>query len=379
MAETRVQDILQNHPDSVGTPVEAVYAKVVPLYAVYRTPERVLIHFADATTEMEKQRVNLTPLNPLRGEINGLINGWRSRPEARFQSRARRFDRRVADALTVALQGDIPGSTVLLERVKQDIVTERTSWARFLYLMIAAAAALVVMVLAGFATSRWFAYAFYDFEPMGNRVWLAAGAGAMGAFFSIATGIRNRTILTDLQLRDNAADAVLRIVIGAIAGALLLLIILSGAISLSIGGGLALTATEVMAAGKGPLVMLLGFAAGFSERMVTDLLAKVTPQELATQARVASATGGTHGAGGAATPAPTPPPTPAPAAAASVAADEEDHPEAEVDGCVSDIQTAEGEETGDAELPPATGGVEQAPSAPASVPADEATEPPASS
>jgi len=366
MSEIRVADVSAHSIDSVGTPIETVYSRDVPLYAVYRTAERVLIHYADELPCRHQQRQDLAPLSPLRGEINGLIDGWRSSTSPYQLNRARRFDRRVADALTLALQNDIAGATVVLEQVKRDIVAERTSWARFLYLMIALGTVLSIIVLAGFITTGWFAGAIHDFGLDGNLVWLGAGVGAVGAFFSIALAIRNRTILTDLQLRDNAADAVLRVVVGAIAGALVILIILSEAIGLSIGGSFDLQRSSISPsasprAPNGPqLAMLLGFVAGFSERLVTDLLAKVTPAEMAVQARVAAATG-------AAAPVPNPAPSPptggrAPdpvAPSLDAPSGEGEEIEDDMDCCAADIEMAEDEATIDAELPPASGGVER--------------------
>ena len=356
MTEVRVADVNPHSVDSVGMPIEVVYAKDVPQYAVYRTPERVLVHFADSPEQRDRQRRDLTPLNPLRGEINGLINGWRLSKAEYYRVRAHRFDRRVADALTIGLQGDMVGATLLLERVRQDIIAERTSWARFLYLMIASAVVVAIILLAGVVTADWFG-AIYNFRGAGTRTWLAAGAGAFGAFFSIATAIRSRTILTDLRLRDNTADAVLRVVVGAIAGALLIIIIESETIRLQIGG-LGLTPETL---GRNlSLVILLGFIAGFSERLVSDLLAKVTPTELAVQARVATATGAAPPSPGSETP-----PTITAAAAASAAgthegAAETEPEEEEVDACLVDVDVPQDELTDDSELPESTGGVAEA-------------------
>src|SRR3954471_9932536 len=283
MAEVKVVDITPCGTDAVGKQIEALFAKVVPLYAVYRTRERGMIHLADAPVERGRQRTLLSPLNPLRGEINGLIDGWRCSTKRRILARAHRFDRRVADALSMALENDRCGAREILEKVKQDIISERTSWARFLYLMIASAAAMAIMLLACLATSSAVVRTLFDFGAAGNRLWLGAGVGTVGAFFSIAIAIRSRTILTDLRLRDNAADAVLRIVVGAIAGALILLIILSGAVGLSIGTT-TLTPATVLAPANTMLAMLIAFAAGFSERLVSDLLVRATPAELAAAA-----------------------------------------------------------------------------------------------
>jgi len=51
----------------------------------------------------------------------------------------------VADALLIALEGeDGPGALALLEQIKTDLIEERKSWARVLYVLYAAAAVGVV-------------------------------------------------------------------------------------------------------------------------------------------------------------------------------------------------------------------------------------------
>ncbi len=55
------------------------------------------------------------------------------------------------------------------------------------------------------------------FAMPAKPLWLAARAGTVGAWFSVALAIKNRTVLPNLQRRDNYSDACLRIAIGFIA------------------------------------------------------------------------------------------------------------------------------------------------------------------
>ncbi|HEX8216458.1 MAG TPA: hypothetical protein VF577_03245, partial [Allosphingosinicella sp.] len=100
-----------------------------------------------------------------------------------------------------------------------------------------------------------------------------ASGGALGAFFSIAVGLRSRTVLVDIQKWDNRRDAVLRIVVGTIGGAILICLFLTKLVSALTITSATFTAPE----GVGSLTTLVvGFLAGFSERAVPDILAKAS-------------------------------------------------------------------------------------------------------
>src|SRR5689334_2058230 len=121
-----VADLVPDAWDALGFKIIAIYARKPPEYAVYRTMHRVLIHFADDPAISDEQRKSLAQLAPVRGEINGLIDGWRSAPDRNRilgvrvrngphrRSKAERYDRRTADALQVALEGDLTGAGVVL-------------------------------------------------------------------------------------------------------------------------------------------------------------------------------------------------------------------------------------------------------------------------
>ena len=104
-------------------------------------------------------------------------------------------------------------------------------------------------------------------------------AGALGAFFSISLAIRKRTILPDLLRTSNMMDAVLRVTIGFIAGAVLTILIKAEMVQFSFGS----SATK-----DGALFVLsIGFVAGFAERMVPDLLEKTSVKPIEVDPRSA--------------------------------------------------------------------------------------------
>lgn len=374
MGEMSVHEVVLQATDAVGAPILCVYAKNAPYYAVYRTPDRVLIHFSDDPDIARAQRSEVAPLGALRGEISGLIDGWRLSRNKKQRARAERFDKRVADALVTALEGDVPNAAGLLAGSKTDIMAERTSLAQFKYLAWASMTALAIIVLLVAVSSPQFAKIQY-LTPDLAVIWLAVGAGTLGAFFSIALGLQSRTILTDLQMRNNRSDAILRVMIGAIAAALVICLLNSGLL-----GSTALPQGAITPGSpeySQVVVMVVGFIAGFSERMVPDLLSRTTFGGATARAPDASAVP-SSGSGpmviqaraGASPYSPqiivtTPPPPPA---ASIVMRADGDHVELEVDDepceddeldhCLCDIPADESGDVTDAELPMATGGVE---------------------
>ncbi len=263
-----VSEIKDEGLDSTGTQIIDVYAYNPPHYAIYRTQQRVVVHFADDEDEAKRQSAILAPLNPVRGEINGLIDSWRFSNNKRLVEKAQSYDRRIADALGLALQDDASGSLSVLNGIKADVTDERTSRARFQYLMAAFFASTIVILLVWLITSLWVT----STGPSTSAwlLWFSLAGGTIGAFFSIAIAIRGRTVLPDLRWLDNAADAVLRVVIGAIAASVLVSLIKLGVVSLSIGA--AKLTDDVQASWL--YALLLSFIAGFSERLIPDLLEK---------------------------------------------------------------------------------------------------------
>lgn len=365
MAGKRVEEVVEQSKDSLGEEVRCFYAKNPPEYLVYRNDLRVMVHFADDSRKARRQRLALAALNPLRGQISGLIDGWHGSDNPRERARAARYDRRVADAVIMGLEGSVSDALALLTEIRDAIIAERKSIGRTDYLMWAAGVALCLIVLISALSAAWFDR-IRDFPDAVGPVWTGAAGGTIGAFFSIATGLRSRTVLVDLQQWDNRRDAILRVAVGTIGGAILVSLFLTGLVSAveiddaSLrGGGGADAPNPVLSA------LVIGFIAGFSERAVPDLLAKANvatdPKEdkstdvAADQARAAGAPGA------------------AAAAAAAAAADDEEDEVDEEDACLSGAPPVPGERTTDDEdLPPATGGVADLPGTQA--PADQPDE-----
>lgn len=323
----QVAEVTPGVLDFAGNQISCLYAYHPPDYAVYRTKARVMIHFADCEAVAKAQRDRIACLTPLRGQISSLIDGWHTaenpwwRPrleENPIRKKANRYDRRTADAIVLGLDnsGNNAAETaqVLLAEIKNDIISERTSMARTDYLRFALFLVGLLIFLAWVASWPEVQH-FFLFPNQMPAVWTSVSGGAVGAFFSIAIGLKNRAVLIDLQNRDNRADALLRMLIGVIAGGMILCLLLSGLISKQVGAG-QLNPGE---RGYEPLlVFMIGFLAGFFERLVPDLLSQTN---LGTKEK-----SGTQGGTAAATP-PSTPPTPTPPTPTTPAAPDGPGPE----------------------------------------------------
>ncbi|TGX50263.1 hypothetical protein E5A73_17740 [Sphingomonas gei] len=300
----KVDDVEVGAHDRAGDVILQVYSVVVPRYAVYRTEKRVMVHYSDDGAEQAEQEKRIGQLYAVRGQISSLIDGWRAEEDVRNSKgarvgngrRAARYDRRIADALLLALQGNVPAAIELLNGAKNDIVSERQSIARIDYLWTAMAVTGFFVLLMAIISSGTLYGVVHRLGPPYASVWTAVSGGTMGAFFSIATGLNTRTILIDLQNRNNRADAALRVMIGAISGGMLLCLLSSGLAANSLIAIGTLNETSVKAT---LLVFVLGFLAGFAERLLPDLLekAKLGLEDDAPTAPKPSGGGATPGAG----------------------------------------------------------------------------------
>lgn len=333
----QLNELKINEKDAAGIVVVDIYTVNVPLYAVYRTAVRVMVQFADDQATAVLQRKQLAALAALRGQINGLIDGWYNSNSTELKNRAEHLDRRVADALITALEGDIPNASEILTEIRNEVIADRKSRARFLYLISASIASLAVAFIL-------FIICLFRHQP---TIEYGIVGGILGAFFSISIGIRSRTIRTDLHWRDNTSDAVLRIAVGMIAGLVIVCFYRLGLVNI-------LQFPKPISQIPWMPNFILGFLGGFTERMIPDLLARIGSESSndskGLDAAVIASKGPSNAAAASAASAAI--------TAVAVTANAELNAEDTIDSCLCDAHPVEGEEvTRDEDLPAATGGV----------------------
>lgn len=266
MTDAPIAALTVGQVDNQGYPVAAIYTKFAPLYAVYHANDRVLIQYADDPVQQADQRRAIARLAQNRGIVSGLIDGWRE--DEMNKGRAAAYDRQVADALIVGFEGDVDSANAILMQIRDDIIAERKAWARFLYLIWAGGGGLCLSVLAGIIAMVLGWLDNHRVDPVAYQILIGVGFGALGAFFSIVIGLEKRSIDLDLQMKNNVIDSVIRVLIGAIAAVVLLAMVAAGIVSVQFG-------KFSIGDGGSPhwlVTLIVTFLAGFSERLVPDLL-----------------------------------------------------------------------------------------------------------
>lgn len=179
-------------------------------------------------------------------------------------------DRQLAYALQLALDGNMDRAKTPIDSAKAFALTKRAARGRFQYLKWSYGAAAAIVGLL-FVASRLF-----PFQQTSSDLWLAAKAGLVGAAFSIALAIRNRTVALDTELLANATDGTLRLLIGVIASGVLLLVVASGVLPTLSVGDAKFSGNDL----TWQMVLIIGFVGGFLERLVPDLLDKKNSRKL---------------------------------------------------------------------------------------------------
>jgi hypothetical protein len=253
-----LKDIQVGNKDGRGFKITRIYAVQSDEYAIYQAGE-VMVHFADDQGKAQVQRKAMLAVSSVRAAVNALAQGLPCRDIC---------DRQLAYALQLALDGDMDGAKGTVAAAKAFVLAKRAARGRFQYLKWSYGTAAVLIGLLFVASG------FYPLQPASSDLWLAAKAGLVGAAFSIALAIRNRTVALDTDLLDNVTDGTLRLLIGVISAGVLLLLFASGIVpSLKIGDADFKPGTLTW-----EMVLVIGFVGGFLERLVPDLLEKKNPQ-----------------------------------------------------------------------------------------------------
>jgi hypothetical protein len=256
-AATTVAQIRKGATDSRGELIEKVFFKRSD-YAIYLSDGEVIIQYSDDETRAKQQIDATSELIPLRDKLRFMIKGRRV-PGC--------YRGHVADAFRLILEGKPLVAEESLTCAIEDMLSYKARVGRTSYLGFAGPLAFVVCV----ALLAVGALAFSNGEIDVGRLLLAASGGAMGALLSIAIALRTRTVAVDDDTRANWLDGGLRVFIGTISGGALMLVLVTGVVA-SIG--MTTIAKDTTADHVWQVALIVGFAAGFFERLVPDLLAK---------------------------------------------------------------------------------------------------------
>jgi len=277
-----IAEIVAGVQDSGGERIDCVYFKRKD-YAIYRrgTPPQVVVAYSDDDVVADQQIAAISTLLPLRDHLVYLIDNLPPMSQESYRAQ-------MADALRLGLEKQVTTAQALLSEAVAGALAAQGRRGRLVYLQwtgIAIAPALILILIGG---------SYVPNQAGVHLLLMSAGAGAIGAVLSIAIGIRARTVAIEGDWKSNAMDAAVRIAIGMISAAVLFLLLNSGVVANVNAGGVPLTGADI----GWQVALVVGFAAGFLERLVPDLLEKSAPPAKPTMAQPAT------GASGVAPPSP---------------------------------------------------------------------------
>ena len=257
--------------DTSGNSVDRVYFKR-DSYAIYRSGEDVLIVHSDNEDIATKQIAAISGLLPVRDQLTNVIRDLR---EANLK---KHYLAQIADALRLGLEGQVDTGKAVFNGAINDAKENLMRAGRLVYLKWAAGIAVTAAATAAMtiAAILWFgASARLPDGACVRLVLLATGAGAIGVLLSVAIAIRGRTVVIDGNRQTNIIDAAVRVLIGAISAAVLFLMLNSGGLVEIHFGEAKIVGPDATWQGT----LLVGFAAGFVERLVPNLLEKAAPPQ----------------------------------------------------------------------------------------------------
>jgi hypothetical protein len=262
-AATPLQTINKDKPDPHGDMVDKIYVSTDE-FTIYRIRLETCCHLryvmpvANATAR--SLRANLMAISGLQAQIDDMVCELRATrgpgaDEPRWEALRDRVLDLQARAMQLAFEGQAEGAAELLAMARNELESRRDSRNRMGYV----GANLVALVAT---LSAWLVFESLTFPPIladlqalmtgrialpsegpGLRVIDMLALGALGAFFSVSTGIRKLRINPAIKRFEMLYTGFVRITIGVIAARYMIW-----------------------------TVYLFGFLAGFSEHFVPNAL-----------------------------------------------------------------------------------------------------------
>lgn len=249
-----VANIHVGKPDGRNEVVDYVYFKRAN-YAIYLCGDHIIVCYSDDPKEATDQIAKIAELIALRDQLQYLTMD--------LGDQAKCYRGSTAEALRLGLEGKIDAAKQALATAIDDVKETMARKSRLIYLVYAAPVAVAVAAV-------FFGFGFMFKEPFYRHLFIATGAGAIGGLLSISIAIRQRTVIADGHMSSNFVDATVRLMMAVISATALFLLLYSGVLHDVTLGGVKISGASI----GGPVAFLIGFAAGFLERLVPDLLQK---------------------------------------------------------------------------------------------------------
>src|SRR5215472_13484654 len=269
-----LHDIQKNKVDKMGNRILGIHW-ISEEYLVYRTKQGVAVQFSDCRKLQREQREKyvreigsmLCQLRFLTSQMaKPLYSLWK--PVA-----INYYDHQIVQGMVLTLEGDPKDARDLLGPTLDMATSRLTNENRIRYLLSCFVTGLAI-VLLGVAYLRGWIPKIPTQDDISSYV-LAGMFGAIGAVFSIAMRVQTLELVPCRESSMNTRMGSLRILIGFLAGISLLLLLTSGIVRV-------FPATSQQSFGQSfgmsdwPLIAVIGLFSGFAERMVPNLLRRVS-------------------------------------------------------------------------------------------------------
>jgi hypothetical protein len=224
-------------------------------YVIFRHSSGISPHFSDDKEVARTQRAAYASIGPQLSKVNALRSATVLQAES--------IDREIARGIYQCLEGNLKSAGHTLDGVGVRLQNLINIQGRLQYQISCLLTVILVAIL--FVLIRKFSGDRGDEALSSVRLASVALCGAVGGFLSISVGLRKLTIDPDANRLINALAGASRIVIAMIGSIFVYFMIVSK---------LALTSLNLLDTDAG--IFAIAMAAGFSEKLVPDILRRLS-------------------------------------------------------------------------------------------------------